>query len=56
MQLPVVAAAEGLLFDERIDRRTIAGSLVIFASSACIAHRKATLAGQYRTREPPESV
>jgi drug/metabolite transporter (DMT)-like permease len=56
MQLPVVATAGWLLFAERVDRWTIIGTLVIFASSAYIAHREAALAKRHQTREPLKSV
>jgi drug/metabolite transporter (DMT)-like permease len=42
MQLPIVAVAGLLLFDENIDRWTIAGALVIFAANAYIAQREAS--------------
>jgi drug/metabolite transporter (DMT)-like permease len=44
LQLPVVAALAWWLFDETPDRHTLTGSLVIFASTAYIAHREARLA------------
>lgn len=44
LQLPVVAALAWWLFDETPDRWTLAGSLVIFASTAYIARREAILA------------
>ena len=56
MQLPVVATAGWLLFGEQVDRWTIAGTLVILASSAYIAHREALLAKRHQTKEPLKSV
>lgn len=50
VQLPVVAVFGWWLFDESLDRWTLIGSLVIFASTAYIAHREAILA---RKRPPP---
>lgn len=44
LQLPVVAVLAWWLFDETPDRWTLAGSLVIFASTAYIARREALLA------------
>jgi drug/metabolite transporter (DMT)-like permease len=52
MQLPVVATAGWLLFGERVDRWTIVGTFIIFASSAYIAHREALLAKLRDTKEP----
>lgn len=52
MQLPVVATAGWLLFGERVDRWTIAGTFIILASSAYIAHREALLAKRRDTKEP----
>ena len=56
MQLPVVATAGWLLFGEHVDRWTLAGTLVILASSAYIAHREAVLAKRHQTQEPLKSV
>ncbi|MGD9583752.1 MAG: DMT family transporter [Lysobacterales bacterium] len=44
LQLPVVALAGWLLFDEAITRYTIIGSLIILASNVYIAHREMQLA------------
>lgn len=44
LQLPVVAALAWWLFGERVDQWTIIGALVIFTSTAYIAHREAVLA------------
>ncbi|MBD9369062.1 DMT family transporter [Xanthomonas sp. XNM01] len=52
MQLPIVAVLAWLLFDEAIDRWTLAGALVIFGANAYIAHREATLARRAATDSP----
>jgi len=52
MQLPVVATAGWLLFDEHVDRWTVGGTFIILASSAYIAHREAVLAKRHQTKEP----
>jgi drug/metabolite transporter (DMT)-like permease len=52
MQLPVVSIAGYLLFDESIDRYTVAGALIIFAANAYIAHREAQLARRSATTAP----
>ncbi len=44
MQLPVVAAFGWWLFGETIDEYTLLGAVIIFASTAYIAHREAVLA------------
>ena len=44
MQLPIVAVFGWLLFDESLDRWTLAGALVILGANAYIAHREAVLA------------
>jgi len=49
MQLPVVAVFAWLMFDEPVDRWTIAGAGIIFAANAYIAHREATLARRSAT-------
>lgn len=56
MQLPVVAVAGWLLFDEALDRYTLLGALVIFGANAYIAHREAQLARRNATVAPVESV
>jgi drug/metabolite transporter (DMT)-like permease len=43
-QLPIVALAGWLLFQEPVDRWTAIGATVIFAANAYIAHREAQLA------------
>ena len=44
MQLPLVAVAAWLLFDEPVDRWTVLGAAIIFGANAYIAHREAMLA------------
>jgi drug/metabolite transporter (DMT)-like permease len=56
MQLPVVSIAGYLLFDESIDRYTVAGALIIFAANAYIAHREAQLARRSATTAPIEAA
>ncbi|WP_240318492.1 DMT family transporter [Lysobacter sp. TY2-98] len=56
MQLPVVTVAAYFLFDEKIDRYTIAGALIIFAANAYIAHREAQLARRAATTAPIEAA
>ena len=56
MQLPVVSLAGYLLFDESIDRYTVAGALIIFAANAYIAHREAQLARRAATTAPIEAA
>lgn len=56
MQLPIVAVAGWLLFDEALDRYTLLGALVIFGANAYIAHREARLAKRNATTAPIESV
>ena len=56
MQLPVVSVAGYLLFDESIDRYTVAGALIIFVANAYIAHREAQLARRAATTAPVEAV
>ncbi len=53
MQLPLVAVAGFLLFDEKLDRYTLLGATVIFAANAYITHREATLAKQSATKLAP---
>ena len=54
MQLPIVALAGFLLFDEPLDRYTLLGATIIFASNAYITHREAVLARQAATTRTPE--
>ncbi len=56
MQLPIVAVAGYLLFDEGIDRWTVIGAAIIFAANAYIAHREARLARQHATTAPVEAA
>jgi drug/metabolite transporter (DMT)-like permease len=56
MQLPLVAVAGYLLFDEKISRWTIAGAAVIFAANAYIAHREAQLARRNASAAPTRAV
>ncbi|TZF89156.1 DMT family transporter [Lysobacter lacus] len=52
MQLPVVSVAGMLLFNEKIDRYTVTGALIIFAANAYIAQREAQLARRSQTSAP----
>ncbi len=56
MQLPIVAIAGWLLFDENVDRWTLIGAAIIFAANAYIAHREARLARQQATHAPVEAA
>lgn len=56
MQLPLVAIAGWLLFEERLDRWTVIGAGVIFAANAYIAHREAQLARRAATSAPIEAA
>lgn len=56
MQLPVVSVAAYFLFDEKVDRYTVAGALVIFAANAYIAHREARLARAAASAAPVEAA
>jgi drug/metabolite transporter (DMT)-like permease len=56
MQLPIVALAGWLLFQERLDRWTAIGAGVIFAANAYIAHREARLARRAATHAPVEAA
>ena len=56
MQLPLVAVAGWLLFDEGISRSTVVGAGIIFAANAYIAHREAQLARRARTSAPLEAA
>lgn len=56
MQLPIVAVAGWLLFQERLDRWTAIGAGVIFAANAYIAHREARLARRAATHAPVEAA
>ena len=52
MQLPLVAAAGWLLFDEAVDAWTWVGAAIILASNAYIAHREAVLSRRAATAAP----
>jgi drug/metabolite transporter (DMT)-like permease len=56
MQLPVVALAGWLLFQERLDRWTVVGAAVIFAANVYIAHREAQLSRRAATSAPVEAA
>ncbi len=56
MQLPVVALAGWVLFDEQLDRWTLLGAGIIFASNFYIAHREAQLARRSATHAPVEAA
>ncbi|UHQ18615.1 DMT family transporter [Lysobacter sp. KIS68-7] len=56
MQLPVVAVAGWLLFDERLDRWTVLGAAIIFSANAYIAHREAQLARRHASQAPTEAA
>lgn len=52
MQLPIVAVAGWLLFQEPLDRWTALGAGVIFAANAYIAHRESKLVRRNATHAP----
>jgi drug/metabolite transporter (DMT)-like permease len=56
MQLPVVALAGWLLFQERLDRWTVIGAAVIFAANVYIAHRETQLSRRAATTAPVEAA
>lgn len=56
MQLPIVAIAGWLLFQEPVDRWTAIGAGVIFAANAYIAHREARLSRHAATSAPVEAA
>lgn len=56
MQLPLVAAAGWLLFQEPVDRWTATGAAIIFVANAYIAHREARLARTASTHAPTEAA
>jgi len=55
-QLPIVALAGWLLFQEPVDRWTALGALVIFSANAYIAHREARLARRAATHAPTQAA
>jgi drug/metabolite transporter (DMT)-like permease len=56
MQLPLVAVAGWLLFQETLDAWTAAGAGIIFAANVYIAHREAQLARRAATSAPVEAA
>jgi len=56
MQLPLVAVAGWLLFDEDLNRWTALGAAIIFIANAYIAHREAQLARRSATTAPVEAA
>ena len=56
MQLPLVATAGWLLFQEPVDRWTAAGATIIFVANAYIAHREARLARTAATHAPVQAA
>lgn len=56
MQLPVVAFAGWLFFDEALGRATLIGAAIIFTANAYIAHREAVLAQRAATAAPVEAA
>lgn len=56
MQLPLVAAAGWLLFQEPVDRWTATGATIIFVANAYIAHREARLSRTAGTHAPVEAA
>ncbi len=56
MQLPIVAVAGWLLFQEPLDRWTAVGAGVIFAANAYMAHREAQLVRRAATSAPIEAA
>ncbi|MEQ1512991.1 MAG: DMT family transporter [Lysobacteraceae bacterium] len=56
MQLPIVAVAGWLLFQEPLDRWTALGAGVIFVANAYIAHRESQLLRRDATHAPIEAA
>jgi drug/metabolite transporter (DMT)-like permease len=56
MQLPIVAVAGWLLFQEPLDRWTAVGAGVIFVANAYIAHRESQLMRRDATHAPTEAA
>ena len=56
MQLPVVAVAGYILFDEKISRWTVIGAAIIFAANAYIANREVLLSRRAATSAPIEAA
>ena len=55
-QLPIVAVAGWLLFQEQLDRWTALGAGVIFVANAYIAHRESQLVRRDATHAPVEAA
>ena len=55
-QLPIVALAGWLLFEEPVDRWTAIGAAIIFVANAYIAHREAQLARRAATHAPVQAA
>ncbi|HEY1137918.1 MAG TPA: DMT family transporter [Xanthomonadaceae bacterium] len=55
-QLPIVALAGWLLFQEPVDRWTAIGAAIIFVANAYIAHREAQLARRAATHAPVQAA
>lgn len=56
MQLPLVAIAGWMLFDEGLSRWTALGAAIIFIANAYIAHREVQLARRSATSAPIEAA
>ncbi|MFZ2754684.1 MAG: DMT family transporter [Lysobacteraceae bacterium] len=56
MQLPIVAVAGWLLFQEPVDRWTALGAGVIFVANAYIAHRESQLVRRAASHAPVEAA
>ena len=56
MQLPLVAVAGWLLFQEPVDRWTATGATIIFVANAYIAHREARLSRTAGTHAPVQAA
>lgn len=56
MQLPLVAIAGWLLFQEPVDRWTATGATIIFVANAYIAHREARLSRTAGTHAPVQAA
>jgi drug/metabolite transporter (DMT)-like permease len=56
MQLPLVAVAGYLLFDESISRWTVIGAAIIFAANAYIARREVLLSRKAATAAPTQAA
>ncbi len=56
VQLVVVTIAGWLMFGEEVDRWTVLGAAIIFASTVYISHREAVLARQNRSRAATDAM